>query len=91
MNTRLEAWLEGRHVGSFIEAADGTISFAYAADAPPTPISLSLPHDGRPTRKAAANFLANLLPDEERARARMASTYGARSTGTLDLLAKAGR
>lgn len=90
MTCSLDAWLEDRLVGTFVSTPDGTVTFTYAADAPPTPISLSLPRDGRATRRAAANFLSNLVPDEERARIRLASAYGAVSTSTFDLLAKAG-
>ena len=90
MTRRLEAWLEGRHIGCFISTPDGGVSFSYDATAPATPISLSLARNGRSARTAAAHFLANLLPDEERARARLASAYGARSTATLDLLDAAG-
>lgn len=90
MTKRLGAWLEGRQVGQFAMSADGTVSFAYADDAPETPISLSLPRDGRATRRAAANFLANLLPDDKRARTQMAATYGASGIGIFELLAKAG-
>lgn len=90
MSGRLEAWLDGAHAGQFVFEDDGTVRFEYAPDAPATPISLSLPR-GRPaTRRAAVNFLENLLPDHEATRARMAKTYGAASTRTIDLLAKAG-
>ncbi|CAN5314706.1 HipA domain-containing protein [soil metagenome] len=90
MSTRLEAWLEGQHAGQFVFDNDDTVRFDYDEHAPQTPISLSLPRDGSATKRAAANFLDNLLPDHAATRARMAHTYGATSTSTADLLAKAG-
>lgn len=89
MTRYLEAWFENLHVGQFIVDADATV-FRYDDDAPETPISLSLPRDGSATRRAATNFLENLLPDHEHTRVRLAATYGARSTETVDLLQKAG-
>ncbi|MCL2467235.1 MAG: HipA domain-containing protein [Micrococcales bacterium] len=85
---RLEAWLEGQHVGQFV--FDEPVRFCYDPDAPATPVSLSLPRDAPAARHAAAAFLENLLPDHERARAHLASAYGARSTRPADLLAAAG-
>lgn len=90
MSTRLEVWLEGVHAGQFVFAGDGAVTFQYDPDAPATPISLSLPRSGRHARRAAAHFLENLLPDLPAARAAMARAYGAASTSTHDLLAKAG-
>ncbi|HUG50378.1 MAG TPA: HipA domain-containing protein [Terrimesophilobacter sp.] len=90
MSAILEAWLEGRHVGQFVEDGAGRVLFSYDSDAPETPISLSLPRDRPAAQKAAANFLSNLLPDEDRVRARMASIYGAAGVSTFDLLEKAG-
>lgn len=90
MSDRLEAWLEGQHVGQFVRTSAGTVSFVYSDDAPSTPISLSLPRYGGEKRAAAANLLDNLLPDQEHTRVRMAQVYGAESTGTFDLLHKAG-
>lgn len=89
MSTALDAWLEGRRVGQFRDGGQ-LAEFHYDDDAPDTPISLSLPRGSLPTRKAASNFLDNLLPDHSATRERMARTYGARSTSTFDLLAQAG-
>jgi serine/threonine-protein kinase HipA len=89
MTVRLEAWLEGRHVGQFVKG-DGLSRFIYDDDAPDTPISLSLPRDGAASLRAAQRFLDNLLPDEEHTKARMAEVYGAAGTDTFELLAKAG-
>ena len=79
MNTVLEAWLEGAHVGRFVQGEDRAVTFDYDADATGTPISLSLPRERPATRKAAANFLANLLPDQDDVRARMSRVYEAAS------------
>lgn len=89
MSDRLEAWLEGHHVGQFV-FDERTVTFVYDDDAPETPISLSVPRDQPATRNAARNFLENLLPEHAQTRARMANVYGASSTGALDLLAAAG-
>ncbi|MFF2085796.1 HipA domain-containing protein [Nocardia sp. NPDC058176] len=86
----LYAWLEGRHAGVFTRGTSALIRFDYSEHAPATPISLSLPRDGGASRRAAANFLDNLLPDNAAARDQMASVYGAESTDTFDLLARAG-
>lgn len=85
---RLEAWLEDRHTGTFID--DGsTVEFVYDEDAS-APISLSLPREGRMTKLAPARFLENLLPDNPRARRWMAEAYGSGTLDTIDLLAVAG-
>ncbi|RGE16490.1 MULTISPECIES: HipA domain-containing protein [unclassified Leucobacter] len=89
MSERIEVWLEGRHVGQFV-FDEGDVTFVYDEDAPPTPISLSLPRDRPAVRKAARNFLENLLPEHEQTRARMANAYGAKSAGAFDLLNAAG-
>lgn len=90
MTDRLEAWLEGQHVGSFEFPENSPVTFSYDVDAPATPISLSLPKDRPATKRAAGNFLENLLPDHATTRDRMASTYGAASSRTYDLLLSAG-
>ncbi|MCS5723354.1 HipA domain-containing protein [Herbiconiux sp. CPCC 203407] len=88
MTRILHAWLEGSHVGRFERADDGVVTFVYDDGAPETPISL--PRDGSATRKAASNFLENLLPDHAQTRARMAKAYSATSPATFDVLARAG-
>src|SRR5690606_28801360 len=89
MSERIEAWLEGRHIGKFV-FDDGDVVFIYDEDAPPTPISLSLPRDRPAVRNAAKNFLENLLPEQEQTRVRMARVYGAKTPGAFDLLNVAG-
>lgn len=89
--TALHAWLEGTYYGRFEGRDDGAgVTFTYVADAPDTPISLSLPRDGSATRNAAKNYLDNLLPDRPEVRQRMANHYGAADTTTFELLAVAG-
>lgn len=90
MTERLEAWLEGAHAGTFEFAPNQAVTFTYAEDAPETPISLSLPRNGGATKRAAGNFLENLLPDRTKTRERMAAAYGAASPRTYDLLLSAG-
>lgn len=90
MSDRLEAWLEGQHVGSFEFAPAQPVTFTYDESAPATPISLSLPRERPATRRAAGNFLENLLPDHAKTRERMAAAYGSASARTYDLLLSAG-
>lgn len=89
MSRILEAWLHGAHVGRFITDGD-EVRFEYDATAPDTPISLSLPRHEPPTRNAAANYLRNLVPDDDDTRMRLARTYGATSTSVFALLSAAG-
>lgn len=85
---RLEAWLEDRHVGAFVD--DGSrVEFVYDEDTSAT-VSLSLPREGRARRSAAGRFLENLLPENPRARRCMAEAYGVDSLDTIDLLTVAG-
>lgn len=90
MTDILHAWLEGRYAGAFTRTSSGSVRFAYSDDAPAVPLSLSLPREGGIARRAAANFLDNLLPDNASARHRMAAAYGAGSVDTFELLAEAG-
>ncbi|MBS1672494.1 MAG: HipA domain-containing protein [Actinobacteria bacterium] len=90
MTDRLEAWLEGHHVGNFEFEPAQPVTFTYDEGAPATPISLSLPRDRPAAKRAAGNFLENLLPDHAKTRERMAAAYGAVSARTYDLLLSAG-
>lgn len=90
MSDVLEAWWDGQHVGQFTRDQVGMIAFTYDDDAPSTPISLSLPREGVHARRAAARFLDNLLPDEDRVRARWAQAHGT-STQPFDLLQSVGQ
>lgn len=85
----LEAWWQNRHIGRFV--MDGsTVSFKYDDDAPGFSISLSLPRDGRHSKRGAGHFLENLLPDNDRAREALARSYGASSASPFSLLERAG-
>lgn len=85
---RLEAWLEDRHAGAFIDDG-GKIEFVYDENTS-APISLSLPREGRATKSAAGRFLENLLPENPRARRWMAEAYRVDSLDTIDMLTVAG-
>lgn len=83
----LHAWLEGEYVGVFSRDGDGHTTFSYDDGfRSHVPISLSLPRDRAATRRAAENFLDNLLPDNPAMRETMARSTGARSTDAFDLL-----
>ena len=90
MSDVLEAWWNGQHVGRFTRDQTGAIAFTYDSDAPSTPVSLSLPRQGAHARRAAARFLDNLLPDEDRVRARWAQAHGTTSR-PFDLLQAVGQ
>ena len=90
MTDRLEAWLEGQHIGTFEFETGQPVTFTYAGDAPATPVSLSLPRDRPATKRAAGNFLENPLPDHATTRERIAVAYGATSARSYDLLVSAG-
>ena len=87
----LDAYLEGVYYGRFAEGDHTSeLVFTYDESAPATPISLSIPRDGRASRCAATNLLDNLLPDRDEVRERMKKSYGAAGTDALSLLAAAG-
>lgn len=84
----LHAWMDGAHVGVFERSTDDTVRFTYD-ERFTLPISLSLPRSGDWSRRAPANFLENLLPDNPATRAVMARHIHAASTDTFDLLDQA--
>jgi len=86
----LFAWLEGRLVGRFTDDGPGSAMFAYDDKAGPTPVSLSMPRAGGWAKTAPYRFLDNLLPDEQRTRARIAHDTDASSDSVFDLLAQIG-
>ena len=90
MNRVLHAWLEGQYVGEFAVDGSGRITLRYDDAAPDTPVSLSLPRDGKISDRAPGRFLDNLLPDRPEARDWMRRVTGARSTSTFDLLEEVG-
>ncbi|KFJ04068.1 HipA N-terminal domain-containing protein [Bifidobacterium subtile] len=81
----LHVWENGVPVGVFHNDKNGDIGFEYDGNAK-APISLSLPLSGEWEKKAPQAFLENLLPDDLSTRDVMASSLGAKSTSTFDLL-----
>lgn len=77
---RLEAWLEGRHAGTFNDE-DDSVEFVDDEHAS-TPISLSLPREGRMTQLAAGRFNQSMI------RRRPRSSICSRSTRPLDTLSR---
>ena len=61
MTRRLEAWLDGGHVGQFIIDGDTTY-FRYDTDAPDTPISLSFPAPAQPPNGRPQTFWRTCSP-----------------------------
>ncbi len=90
MTRVLHTWLEGSYAGRFTRDSAGVVRFEYDTGTPAVPISLSLPREGETSRRAAANFLENLLPDHSETRRQMAGAYGVTTTDTFDLLEVAG-
>ncbi len=92
----LDAFMNGRRVGTFIRAKDGTHSYQYdeawLAESGSRPISLSMPLQRHPYCRGAEayNFFDNLLPDSLTARRRIAARFHARTTLPFDLLSKVG-
>ena len=89
MADTLEVFKDGSHIGRFTRSDDQIIRFVYDDDAPPTPISLSLPRDGQATSRAAANLLNNLLPDNEDVRGAWSRRLGVPNR-PFDLLSRMG-
>ncbi|NKY50536.1 HipA domain-containing protein [Nocardia vermiculata] len=90
MTRTLHAWLEGVYAGRFTRDSTGLVQFQYHTVTSTPSISLSLPREGKPSRRAAGNFLENLLPDHLHIRKQMADAYGIETTDTFDLLEVAG-
>lgn len=90
MTRTLHAWLEGIYAGRFTRDSTGLVQFRYHTVTSTPSISLSLPREGKPSRRAAGNFLENLLPDHLHIRKQMADAYGIETTDTFDLLEVAG-
>lgn len=85
-------WDDGTLIGRFIEHEDAPIGFDYAADYHGIPLSVSLPLDtSQASTRAPANFLANLLPESETARARIARRHGLDPNDNFGLLGVIGR
>ena len=85
MTRVLHAWDGEDHVGSFIENDDGSIRFEYDGSYPYT-ISQSLPRDGRQSELAAANYLKNLLPENDMALSDLRIAKGLHGNDLFSLL-----
>jgi len=88
--------LNGRVVGRLARAADGATRFDYAQDwldwEYAIPVSRSMPLVDRPfTGLAVRAVFDNLLPDDDRIRARIAARVGADGTDAFSMLAALGR
>ena len=92
----LNVFLNGRLVGQILRGRAGAISFAYSEDwlgwEHRLPVSLSLPlSSDRYVGAQVLSVLENLLPDNERARNRIAVQVGAAGTDAFSLLYEIGR
>lgn len=67
----LYAFLDGDRLGVFEETGDERCTFSYFGQ-PKTPLSLSVPARGGWDSQAPFNYLENLLPENDDARARLA-------------------
>lgn len=88
--------LNGRVVGRYVRAADGATRFNYANEwldwAYAIPVSRSMPLLDRPfTGLTVRAVFDNLLPDDDRIRARIAARVGADGTDAFSMLAALGR
>ena len=92
----LSVALNGRIVGQLTRAADGATRFDYARDwldwEHAIPVSISMPLADRPfTGMAVRAVFDNLLPDDDRIRARIAARVGAGGIDAFSMLAAIGR
>ncbi|MCA1779823.1 MAG: type II toxin-antitoxin system HipA family toxin [Xanthomonadaceae bacterium] len=92
----LQVALNGRLVGRLARATDGAMRFEYAHDwldwEHAIPVSTSMPLMDRPvTGIVARAVFDNLLPDDDRIRARIAARVGAEGTDAFSMLAALGR
>tara|TARA_R110000744_G_scaffold91550_3_gene177603 strand:- start:34642 stop:35973 length:1332 start_codon:yes stop_codon:yes gene_type:complete len=92
----LNVALNGRLVGQLARAADGAIRFDYAREwldwEYAIPVSTSIPLVDRPfTGMPVRAVFDNLLPDDDRIRARIAARVGAEGTDAFSMLTALGR
>lgn len=94
----LGAWMNGDYVGRWTVNSRGEHEFEYApewlASEYGRPISLSIPLSKAGSRvkgEVVRNYFDNLLPDNERIRARIQQRFGTPSQSAFDLLAEIGR
>ncbi len=93
-SSTLDILVNGALVGR-LSSNGGAPAFAYEdsyrSSDDPTPLSLSLPlHRRAHTGSIVSHWLENLLPEDDRARRRIAQKFGERSTAPLVLLAHIG-
>lgn len=92
----LAIWMNGEYVGRWSMQPGKPDEFAYAREWAISdgarPISLSMPLRPTPYQgDVVAAYFDNLLPDNRRVRERLQRRFGARSSGSFDLLAEIGR
>lgn len=94
----LGAWMNGEFVGRWTVSGRGEHAFEYDATWITSPygrsISLSMPLNRaghRYTGAVVKNYFDNLLPDNDRIRARLQQRFSTASQSTFDLLAEIGR
>lgn len=94
----LNAWMNGRLVGTWTVRENKPQQFQYAQEwldfNAARVLSLSLPFQpGNPPHEGASveNFFDNLLPDNKETRQRLQRKFGTRSSQAFDLLAEIGR
>ncbi|MCI1747113.1 MAG: HipA domain-containing protein [Acidipropionibacterium sp.] len=91
MSDVLDVWRDGvvvAHLTRTLGKKWSVIGCEYTNEAT-APLSLSLPLDGTATKRAAASFIDNLLPDNPRIRASWAARLGVPDT-SFDLLGEMG-
>lgn len=98
MTHSLGAWMNGEFVGRWTVSGRGEHTFEYDATWVTSPygrsISLSMPLNragGRYTGTVVKNYFDNLLPDNDKIRARLQQRFSAASQSAFDLLAEIGR
>lgn len=84
-------WDDGTQIGQFIEREEDAVQFEYSEGYNGIPLSVSLPLDDQATPRAAGHFLANLLPESEAARSRIARRHGLDPNDNFGLLGVIGR
>jgi serine/threonine-protein kinase HipA len=94
----LEVWMNGDHAGRWTVNSRGEHEFEYDAAWTTSPygrsISLSMPMSqagGRHRGEVVENYFDNLLPDNDRIRARIQQRFATPSQSAFDLLAEVGR
>ncbi len=93
----LNVWMNGELVGTWSTTRGHAHTFHYASSWLSFPrrrsLSQSMPMAGSPVIKGdvVAHYFDNLLPDNERIRARLRKRFHTRSVSTFDLLAAIGR